>query len=807
MIKKIAAQESSEQNITNNNKVFRFVYIVLILVFAIAVSSGLYLLKAMNLPEPVFAKQPEQAKDSDSKHVIEKSYVGAQACKECHLSEFNAWQGSHHQLAMQHAEQQSVLGDFNDVTFEYNGIKSFFYQRDGQFFVRTDGPEGKLAHYPIKYTFGVSPLQQYLIEFPGGRLQALSIAWDSRAQSEGGQRWFHLYPNENIKYTDQLHWTGRYQNWNLQCAECHSTHLKKNYNAESDSYQTTFTELNVACEACHGPASQHIEWGKKTQQSDKQNEENGLVVQLNSRWGEAWKFSGPEAKFAERDKRANDELMNVCWSCHSRRSTLVEGTYPGLPLEMTHRPALLAQPTYYADGQQRDEDYTWGSFKQSKMFQKGVTCMDCHEPHSLSLRAEGNGLCGRCHNPKEFDTERHHYHKPDSEGGKCIDCHAPEQNYMIIDGRHDHSFRLPRPDLSLRIGSPNACIQCHENREDNWAVNAMDRWYGSSWKDRPHYGIVLDAALTQGLKALPSLLELAQDQHHPAIVRATAVTLMSPFMQPGLMEIVKKQLQDDDQLIRMAALGLTENLDVVNRLKLASPLLSDSIYSVRIEAARILADIAENQIPAKKLTSYRSALKDYIQSQQVNQDWPSANVNLGNLYSRQGKFEAATKAYRQALSLDPGFTAAYIGLSELFRIQKKDDEGEKVLRDGLEKVNNSADLHHSLGLLLIRKADREKALAELAAANEIAPNNVRYGYVYGVALHSMGKVQEAVDVFKAIDEQHPYDLSILNALISIHRESGDYKSALFYARKAIEVMPEEMEIKRLIYELENAKIN
>jgi predicted CXXCH cytochrome family protein len=475
-------------------------WIAILLAFglvAAAIFGVIHFLSMSQAPAPVATSanlKPEAS--SPSAH---REYVGASACMQCHRNEFESWTGSHHAMAMQEANSQTVLGDFNGAKFKYHGVESSFFKRDGKFMVRTDGPDGKLADFPIKYTFGVTPLQQYLVEFSGGRYQALGIAWDSRQQSEGGQRWFHLYPHEKVDHSDQLHWTGRYQNWNLECAECHSTHLKKGYDAATDSYKTTFSAINVSCESCHGPASQHIEWSKRAQPPYTQGDDKGLAVHLQSRWREAWKFPASDAKFAQRDQPAADALMNTCWACHARRSTLAEGGLPGLPLEDTHRPALLTQPTYYADGQQRDEDYTWGSFRQSKMFQKGVTCLDCHEPHALKLRAEGNALCARCHNAAEFDNSKHHFHKLGSKGAQCIDCHAPKQNYMVIDGRHDHSFRLPRPDLSRLLGSPNACTQCHQNRSPEWAAAAMDKWYGKTWRKRPHYGTTLHAGASQGI--------------------------------------------------------------------------------------------------------------------------------------------------------------------------------------------------------------------------------------------------------------------------------------------------------------------
>jgi predicted CXXCH cytochrome family protein len=766
------------------------------------VTGGVYFTRT----PPVTVIQPATSlvKPEPAMPFVAKDFVGAGACKQCHQAEFEAWQGSDHNLAMQEANEQTVLGDFKNAKFKHDDVESTFFKRDDKFMVRTDGPDGKLTDYPITYTFGVKPLQQYLIGFPGGRYQALSIAWDSRPKTEGGQRWFYLYPKEKMDHTDQLHWTGRYQNWNMECAECHSTNLKKGYDASTDSYKTTFNEINVACESCHGPASQHVEWAKQAQ-PPYSNDDKGLTVKLQSNWQEAWKFPDSNALFAHREQPAGDELMNTCWACHARRSTLVEGNLPGLHLEDTHHPALLTQPTYYADGQQRDEDYTWGSFRQSKMFQNGVTCMDCHEPHSLKLRAEGNALCTRCHNAAKFDTEQHHFHQQDSLGAQCMDCHAPEQNYMVIDGRHDHSFRLPRPDLSLSLGSPNACTQCHQKNKPEWAALALDKWYGKTWRNRPHYGTALQAGATQGLKALPALLELARDSASPAIVRASALTLVAPLMGPELLTFARQQLKDPDPSVRIAALGLIESVDAINHVLAATPLLTDSVRGVRMEAARILADVPDSQMTSGRLSARKSAMREYLDYLKLNADWPAENVNLANLYMRQGNVEAAITAYQRALALDPRFVGAYVNLADAYRQQGRDDEGEKQLRRGLSLSPDSADLHHALGLLLVRKTDKTAALQELAKAAKLAPDNARYAYVHAIGLNSAGKWREALAVLKAANARLPYNLDILSALISIQREAGDNKAALVYAREAAEALPDNKEIKQLITELEGVK--
>jgi hypothetical protein len=212
---------------------------------------------------PVPPLSASTAPPAGGSRTIAASHVGAETCKTCHESEFQAWMGSHHQLAMQEATPASVLGNFDNSRFTKDGVESTFFRRGDKFMVRTDGPDGKLTDYEISYTFGVYPLQQYLIPFPDGRYQMLPIAWDSRPKGKGGQRWFHLYPKQKVDHRDPLHWTGVYHNWALQCAECHSTNLRTGFDPASQTYETTWSEINVGCEACHGPASAHVEAARR----------------------------------------------------------------------------------------------------------------------------------------------------------------------------------------------------------------------------------------------------------------------------------------------------------------------------------------------------------------------------------------------------------------------------------------------------------------------------------------------------------------------------------------------------------------
>src|SRR6185503_3307616 len=493
-------------------------------------------------------------------------YVGSNACVACHVKEDSAWQKSQHHDAMAQAGEQTVLGNFNNATFTYAGLTSTFFKRDGKFFVNTDGRDGKLADHEIKYVFGIAPLQQYLIEFPDGRVQALSIAWDARPKKAGGQRWFHLYPNERITHTDELHWTGPVQNWNFMCADCHSTDVRKNYDPASDKFSTRWAEINIGCEACHGPGSRHLEWagaqspvlqkgGKggfestaesplNSPVSKGKDDSKGLSARLDERRGITWTQNATSGNAARSKPRATEREIEVCAQCHARRGQIAEGYEAGKPLLDYYRPALLTRSLYHADGQQRGEVYNWGSFLQSKMYASGVTCGDCHDPHSGKLRAEGNSVCTTCHLGAKYDTAAHHHHKPASAGAACVSCHMPTTTYMVVDPRHDHSLRIPRPDLSAQLGTPNACTTCHAKKSPQWAADAIATWTGKPPSGFQQFGGALHAGSVAGPGAREALVQVMDDPAQPAIARASAIDRLANLLTPRSTDAVVHALKD-----------------------------------------------------------------------------------------------------------------------------------------------------------------------------------------------------------------------------------------------------------------------
>ncbi|RDV28194.1 hypothetical protein DXV75_04355 [Alteromonas aestuariivivens] len=716
--------------------------VVAILVFVMQRPGG-----SPELPEQTSSSQPGESV-APPMSPSEATFVGAAQCAQCHQAQYQDWQGSHHDLAMQEANAGTVLGDFDNARFSHGEVTTEFFQRDGQFWVKTDGTSGELEEFQVQYVFGVFPLQQYLLPLPGGRLQALSIAWDSRLKEQGGQRWFHLYQDEVITYDDPLHWTKPAQNWNYMCAECHSTHLQKQYNPASDTYNTEFAEIDVACEACHGPGSNHVMWADD-QQGYANSGSMGLTHLLNERAEARWHTDPATGQPLRSEVKNTDTEIEVCAACHSRRSQMFEDDRKGQPFTDGFAPALLEEGLYHPDGQILEEVYVYGSFLQSKMYAAGVTCSDCHNPHSLEIKLPGNGVCLQCHQADAYNVEEHHHHPVGSESAQCVNCHMADQTFMGVDDRRDHSFRIPRPDRTVSMQVPNACNQCHEDQTPQWAADAIHSWYPNPNPGYQQFAETLFHARQGKPGSEQALQELVQNETQPAIARATAAQLLQDWPSAPTIETLAMASRNRDPLLRLAALEGMRPMPIEQRWQLAHPMLKDSSRVVRAMAANRLADAPASNLSQAQKFSLEQAAREYVESQKFNADTPQAHVNLGGYYQQQGFNSKAEKAYRRAIEADPNWVPSYVNLADLYRSMQQDDKGFEVLQAGISRHPDNASLHHSLGLLHVRLKQPRQALAELGQAVALAPQNGRYRYVYAVALHSYGDTQTARQV---IDE-------------------------------------------------------
>ncbi len=708
------------------------------------------------------------------------TFVGSGACRDCHPNEYDKWKGSHHQLAMAVASDETVRGDFADAEFHHHGVATRFFKREGRFMVATQGPRGEMGEFEITHTFGWFPLQQYLITFPGGRLQCLPIAWDSREN-----RWYHLYPDHPLAADDWLYWTNNGQNWNAMCAECHSTDLRKNYNPEDETYRTTWSEISVGCEACHGPGSDHVAWAQLPEMGRPEVANTALAV----------KTSG----------LTSDQQMKLCAPCHARRMSLDDNIHDHADFLDYGIPQLLSEGMYFADGQILEEVYVYGSFIQSKMHARGVRCSDCHDVHSIKRIKDGNDLCLQCHRADIYDTRDHHFHKKAGEtgepirgadgevrfavgsGAKCEGCHMPGRYYMGVDYRPDHSFRIPRPDLSLALDTPNACSRCHVDKPVQWSVDAMAKWYGQ--KKRPHYGTILAAGRRREQDALTALVSLAEDRLYPDIVRATALSLASSYTDAAAIHALERALSDEAALLRHTAVNRLALPDADQRLALVGPLLYDPVRAVRIEAARSLVTAAQQGVDPSLQAPYERALDEYVKAMERTGDFAASRHNLGNLYADLGQTNEAIDHYRKAIAIDRLFYPAKVNLAMLYNTLGQKDSAEALLREVVAEHPALYEIKYALGLLLAEKKAFEDAVTYLGDAAAGLPQRSRIHYNLALLLKQLKRNAHAETALHRALTVDPKNPDYLYALAVLYIEWNRLDEALTVASQLRDAHP------------------
>jgi Flp pilus assembly protein TadD len=695
------------------------------------------------------------------------TFVGSGSCAGCHAAEAERWRGSHHALAMQEAKDSTLLGEWSGGAVTDAGITTTFATIEGRRTVTTAGEDGKAGRFIPAFTFGIHPLQQLLLPLSRGRMQALTVAWDARPPEAGGQRWYHLYGGDSVGVGDPLHWTARDLNWNYQCAECHSTDVRKGYLAAADSYATTFKEVSVGCEACHGPGSEHVR-----RAGGRQATGGSAVGGFATAFGYdtvRWVF-GPGDSIAHRSSpRTERREVETCGRCHARRGVTEEGSAYGGPLLASHRPSLLDPGLYWPDGQIRDEVYEYGSFLASRMSRAGVTCADCHDPHSAA-RPSGNTTCAKCHLPATFDSPRHTRHPSGSPGAQCVSCHMPAKTYMGVDVRHDHSFRIPRPDLTVALGTPNACGQCHAEQGAQWAAARIAGWTGKRRDPADHFGATFARADRGDPEAAPALLALAEDGTGPVMVRASAWARLAAFPAVPVRTALTRAASDPDPLVRLGVVRALEGLRSIDRVEAGAILIADTVRTIRADAAMVMLE-ARDQLPKEARDRLDRALGEWEATQRLNADRPEARSALAVYYGNTGRAALAEAELLAAIRLDPGYAPAYANLADLYRSLGRDTEGYRILTEGLQRLPDDAALHHALGLTLVRQRELLRGVAELTRAVELAPAEARFSYVLAIALHDTGQPEAALKVVDAALRHRPFDPSLLEAR-NAWREAG-----------------------------------
>jgi predicted CXXCH cytochrome family protein len=744
---------------------------------------------------PLLAPSPPLA----AREAARPGFVGSATCAGCHAAQHADWQASDHARAMQPATRESVLAPFAGELVTAGASRAAFRRDGAAFIARTDGPDGAEGDFAVTETFGLDPLQQYLVLMPDGRRQPLPWAWDSRPRAAGGQRWFHLMADAPPRAGDPLHWTGREQNWNFMCAACHSTGLVRGYDAAQDRYDTRWTEIAVGCEACHGPGARHVAWARDGAAPGVAN--RGLATALSDRSGGGWRFADGDARGIARwegPPRQAGPGVETCAPCHARARPLVADPPPASRFLDTHAPLLLVQGEYHADGQIQGEVFEWGSFAHSRMQRAGVVCADCHQPHSARLRAEGNAVCAQCHLPTRFEATAHHGHAPGSEGARCAACHMPAVTYMGVDRRRDHAFSVPRPDVAAAVGAPDACTACHAGQTQAWAAERLAEWHGPP-RGAPHPALAIHAGRTRARGADEALSRLALDRAQPAILRATALSLLTPPATRAVGEAVGGTLLDPEPLVRAAALRALDALPAQNRLH-AVRLLADEVRLVRIEAARALAALPERALPAAAQPAFARAFEELLASERVAAERPEAQVNIAGLLAQRGDLAGAEAAYRRALVLDPGFLPALVNQAGFEEARGRPAAAEALLRRAVAAHPTDGEPLYALALLQARRGRTEEAAATLAEAASRAPGEPRFAYAWALALHRLGRVDDAV----AVLARHPTHRDSLVALAAFERDRGRLEAAARHAAAALALDPGDREAAAMLEQLRRA---
>ena len=711
------------------------------------------------------------------------TFVGRETCIDCHKIQYDLWLGSDHDLAMDYANDSTVLGDFNNAELITGKKTHRFYKKNDKYYVYTSGIGDSMQEYEVKYTFGYHPLQQYLVEFPGGRLQTLSLTWDTISKS-----WYDManavYPDQNISHENWLHWTNQAQNWNGMCADCHSTNLQKNYNINTDTYQTTWSEIDVSCEACHGPASDHLIWADLPESKRPYNNNFGLVVKTSN--------------------INNFQYVDLCARCHSRRTALQDYKHDTVDLLNHMIPELIREPLYFPDGQIRDEVYVFGSFTQSRMYMEEVKCNDCHDVHSGKLLLEGNKLCLQCHREDVYESYNHHFHQyhGDSKlevidefgieqqvgsGTLCINCHMTGKYYMGVDYRRDHSFRIPRPDLSDKFNSPNACTQCHANQSNQWASNYLKQWYGESIN--PHYSIALAIGSTEDTMAFEQLKSLVDDELYPVLVRATALSILGEKYPIKSIPILKSKLKDLESLVRHTSLQYVQ-LNSQEDIESMVPLLNDPIKAVRFEAAKRLSYIPLNQLPQNAKALINTNLTDYKEAMEYSGDFAAGRHNLANYYWSQGNIKNAVGNFKSALSIDNSFFPAKVNLAVIYNQQGKNDSAILLLEEVLLNQPENEEIQYSLGLVLAETGQYKEAAKAFENAIALNSKNPRLFYNLALVWQRINENEKAEKVLLSGLKKFPGQFDLLFALSDHYIRTNNNTEARKYAEKITSLYPE-----------------
>lgn len=630
-------------------------------------------------------------------------------CLECHEGEHAAWRFSHHALANRLTDSETDAPRFSVGEFQDLAGREYRVERNGErLFISEKNADGEFVTAEAKGIIGLTPLQQPLVEGKRGRLQAHAMAWHPDSQE-----WFNVFGGEERLPGEWGHWGGQGMNWNSNCAWCHTTEYEKNYDPDSDSYASSWTFQGISCIACHDGMKEHV----ATVGADDY-------------------VSPPEA-----DAR---KVMENCASCHARREELTIGNFKaGDSFEDHFRLLLYDHPTaYFEDGKADEEDFVFGSLMHSKMGHAGVTCMECHDPHSVELKlpADNNATCIQCHSTGRMDAQiidlaNHSFHPIGSSGDSCVECHMPERTYMARDPRRDHGFTIPDPYMAKNFDVPDACSTCHDEME----TDELLEWFDTKWGHSERVADLRDRAHTlsetwngelEGPEKLLARLAAAENPYW----KASWLRMMRPFAQfDAVKDVALTYAEADHPLLRDAAIFILGNRS--DSLEALQDALVDSHRVVRMQAADTLAG------SPLIVGTIRDEHFNYMMA---NADRPSGALKLAADAVVQRQVDKVRSYGELAISFDRKNPAIRYDVAILMDRVGMVDEAIKHMKIASGYDSSTGLYLFSLGLLHAEKGEAPQAISAIQRALKIEPTQDRWLFNLSVLQARSGDVPGAI---------------------------------------------------------------
>lgn len=692
------------------------------------------------------------------------SFVGRAACEQCHDEHMKSYAWSLHDRTLSEPSGQVLAAPFGGESVKGKHVAATFTRKDGRPVIESGGT------LPVKYTIGVDPIQQYVVEVGAGDLRIFGAAFDNRSRAENGKKWF-VSPGNDVPPGDEAHYLERTRDYETRCASCHSTNVNVTYDWQKDVGRAKFSEIDVSCEACHGPASRHVEMAQKYSDAWPPHVENfGFDLPLAPFELRRWTIP-PDAKVAQllgegdAPPERTEELAS-CGACHSHRIDLEtkEAHREKYPYADRYLVSLLSSELYFADGQAKEQAYVYGSFLQSKHAMAGVICSDCHNPHSTELRLPVVDLCTSCHAAGTYETEAHQMHPPGiTPSPLCVDCHMPERVSSDGTARREHGFALPRPDLTESTGAPLSCDSCHQNKTPIWAKRRIEKFFGA---ERPESFAPAFAASDARDPGAPELLEkVVKNESFAPIVRASALVRWAACARPmkSLDQAVRSAAQADDPILRRAAAEASAYLAPELHHEVIGPLFTDSVGSVRFSA---VASHVLKPAPPKPFQGFTEALNEAKQVVANNAFSAPMLLLLSRLLEREGDAKGATAALQATMERFPWYSPAAEHFARQLLAQKKDEDAQRFIVDALKTHPQSALLNHERGRALLKQEKTREALPFLQASFENATPSqlLDHGYAYAVTLQALGDWAEALAVLRIVKKAFPESKKVLDAI-------------------------------------------